>query len=191
MGAVPRPAVGVGQRIGHRRQCPVRGSPVGGGGGPVRGRTYQGMPEAHVRAELKQAGRVGQVHGSCVQAECPSRPQEKRRIPDRIGRREQDQPLDLGPQLTQARRVPIFDTPGQVSRVRQAETAGEVGGAAAPVQLEQRQRMAVCFLENPGADALVERTGDDRRQQRPSRLVIESAEQEFGQARQVIRRGSC
>ena len=158
VGAVPRPAVGVGQRIGHCCQRLVYGSPVIGGGGPVGGRTHQGMPEAHVRTELQQVGRGGQVHGSGVQAEYPSRPEDQRRVADRIGRREQDQPLDLVRQLTQARCVLIFDAPGQISRVRKSEPAGEVGGAPASVELEQGQRMAVCLLENPGADALVERT---------------------------------
>ena len=158
MGAVPRPAVGVSQRIGHCCQRLVYGSPVIGGGGPVGGRTHQGMPEAHVRTELQQVGRGGQVHGSGVQAEYLSRPEDQRRVADRIGRREQDQPLDLVWQLTQARCVLIFDAPGQVSRVRKSEPAGEVGGAPASVELEQGQRMAVRLLENPGADALVERT---------------------------------
>ena len=79
-------------------------------------------------------------------------------VADRIGRREQDQPLDLGWQLTKPRCVLIFDAPGQVSRVRKSEPAGEVGGAPASVELEQGQRMAVRLLQNPGADALVERT---------------------------------
>jgi hypothetical protein len=104
------PAVGVGQRIGHCCQRLVYGSPVIGRGGPVGGRTHQRMPEAHVRTELQQVGRGGQVHG--VQAEYPSRPEDQRRVPDRIGRREQDQPLDLVRQLTQARCVLIFDAAG-------------------------------------------------------------------------------
>ena len=116
------------------------------------------MPEAHVRTEAQQVGRGGQVHGSGVQAEYLSRPEDQRRVADRIGRREQDQPLDLVRQLTQARCVLIFDAPGQIFRVQKSEPAGQVGGAAASVQLEQGQRMAVCLLENPGADALVERT---------------------------------
>ena len=70
VGAVPRPAVGVGQRIGHCCQRLVYGSPVIGGGGPVGGRTHQGMPEAHhVRTELQQVGRGGQVHDPGVQAD--------------------------------------------------------------------------------------------------------------------------
>jgi len=158
VGAVPRPPVGVGQRIGYCRQRLMYGSPVISGGGPVGGRTHQRMPEAHVRTEPQQVGRGGQVHGSGVQAEYPSRPEDQRRVADRIGRREQNQPLDLVWQLTQARCILIFDAPGQISRVRKSEPAGEVGGAPASVELEQGQRMAVCLLENPGADALVERT---------------------------------
>jgi len=146
------------------------------------------MPEAHVRAESQEVGRGGQVHGSGIQAEYLSRPEDQRRVPDRIGRREQDQPLDLVRQLSQASRVLIFDAPGQISRVRKSEPAGEVGGAAASVELEQGQRMAVCLLQNPGADALIERARGDRRQQRPSRLVIQPAQPEFGQTRQGIRR---
>jgi hypothetical protein len=49
--------------------------------------------------------------------------------------------------------------------------------------------MAACLLENPGTDALVQRTRGDRRQQRPSRLFIQPAQPQFGQTRQVIRRG--
>ena len=148
------------------------------------------MPEAHGRTELQQVGRDGQVDGSGIQAEYLSRPEDQRRVADRIGRREQDQPLDLGWQLTQARCVLIFDAPGQVSRVRKGEPAGQVGGAPASVELEQGQRVAVGLLQDPGADALVERAWDDRRQQRPSRVFVQSVQPEFGQARQVIRRGS-
>ena len=81
-------------------------------------------------------GRGGQVHGSGVQAEYPSRPEDQRRVPDRIGRREQDQPLDRVRQLTQARCVLIFDAAGQISRVQKSEPAGKVGGAPASVELE-------------------------------------------------------
>ena len=49
--------------------------------------------------------------------------------------------------------------------------------------------MAVCLLENPGTDTLVKRTRGDRREQRPSRLVIKPVQPEFGQTRQMIRRG--
>jgi hypothetical protein len=49
--------------------------------------------------------------------------------------------------------------------------------------------MAVCLLENPGADALIQRTRDDRRQQRPRRLFVKPAQPEFGQTRQMIQRG--
>src|SRR5690349_2133565 len=117
------------------------------------------MAEAHhVRTELQQAGRSGQVHDPGVQAAYLSRPEDQGRVAERIGRREQDQPLDLGWQLTKPRCVLILDAPGQVSRVRKSEPAGQVGGAPASVELEQRQRMAVRLLKNPGADALVERT---------------------------------
>ena len=117
------------------------------------------MPEAHhVRTELQQVGRCGHVHDPGVQAAYLSCPEDQRGVADRIGRREQDQPLDLGRQLTKPRCVLIFDAPGQVSRVRKSEPAGEVGGAAASVELEQGQRMAVRLLQNPGADALVEGT---------------------------------
>jgi hypothetical protein len=147
------------------------------------------MPEPHVRTESHQVGRDGQVHGRGVQAEYPGRPEDQRRVPDRVGRCEQDQPLDLGGQFTQARCVLIFDAPGQISRVRKSEPAGQIGGAPASVELDQGQRMAVCLLENPGADALVERTRGDLRQQRPGRLFIQSVQPEFGQARQLIRHG--
>jgi hypothetical protein len=116
------------------------------------------MPEAHVRTELQQVGCGGQVHGSGVQAEYPSRPEDQRRVPDRIGRREQDQPPDLVRQLTKARCVLIFDAAGQISRARKCEPAGKVSGALASVELEQGQRMAVCLRENPVADTFVERT---------------------------------
>ena len=147
------------------------------------------MPEAHGRTELQQVGRDSQVHGSGVQAEYLSRPEDQRRVADRIGRRQQDQPLDVGWQLGQARCVLFFDAPGQVSRVRKGEPAGEVGGAPTSVELQQGQRVAAGLGQDPGPDALVERTWDDRRQQRPSRLLIQSAQPKFGQTRQVIRRG--
>ena len=192
VGAVPCPAVGVGHRIGCCGQRLVYGSAIIGGGGPVGGRTHQRMPEAHVRTELQQVSRGNQVHGSGIQAEYPGGPEDQRRVADRIGRREQDQPLDLVRQLTQARCVLIFDAAGQISRVRKSEPAGEAGGAPASVELEQGQRMAAYLCENPAADVLVERTRDNRRQQRPSRLLIQPAQPEFGQTRQVIRRGaSC
>ncbi len=119
---------------------------------------HQGMPEVHVRTEPEQVGRGGPVHGPGIEAEHPSRTEDQRRVPDRIGRREQDQPLHLFLKLTQAHCVLIFYPAGQVSRVRKSEPASEVGVTPAPVELEQGQRMAMCLRENPCADAIIERT---------------------------------
>ncbi len=79
------------------------GSPILGRGGPVGGRTHQGMPEAHVRADVHQPGRADEVKGPDVQAQDLSRSENQGRVPDGIGGREQDQPLSLVGQVTQAR----------------------------------------------------------------------------------------
>ena len=188
---MPGPSVGIDSWIGHRCQRGVCRSPVLGRGGPVDGRTHQRMPEPHVHAELQQAGVRGQVDVCGVQAEDVSPAEKHGRVPDRIGGREQDQPLRLLRQLTEALQVLDLDAAGQVSRVRKREPAGQFGGTQAAAELEQGKRIAVRLLDDPGPDALVERAGRDRRQQRTSRLFSQPAQPEFGQAGQVIRRGDC
>ena len=100
----------------------------------------------------------GGANGGDVQAEDPCRPQDQGRVPDRIGGRQQDQPLSLPGQRTQAVYVLVLDAPGQISRIRKREPAGEFGCTQALVELEQGERIAVCLLDDPGPDALVERT---------------------------------
>ena len=103
-------------------------------------------------------GRRGEVHGADVEAEDLGRPQDQGRVPDLIGGRQQDQPLSLPRQRTQAVYVLVLDAPGQISRIGKREPAGEFGCTQALVELEQGERIAVCLLDDPGPDALVERT---------------------------------
>jgi hypothetical protein len=183
---VPGPAVGVGPGIGSRRERAVRGAPVPGRRGPVDGRTDQGVPEAHVRADAQQSGRHGGIGRPGVQAEEPGRPEDERRVPHRVGGGQQGHLPRLGRELTEAFDVLVLDAPGQVARVREGEPAGQFGRAQAPVEFEQGERIAAGLLDDPGAHALVERTRRDRRQQRARRLVPQSFQLQPGQAGQVI-----
>ena len=116
------------------------------------------MPKVHVRTELQQAGFRGEVHGSHVQAEYLSRPEDQRPISERIGRRQQDYSLDVVRQLIQARCVAVLDALGQIAGVRKRKAAGELGCAHASVKLDQGKRIAVRLFDDPGPDALVKRT---------------------------------
>ena len=144
------------------------------------------MPEAHARADAQQAGRHGGIGGRGVQAEEPGRPEDERRVPDRIGGGQQDHPPRLGRERTEALDVLVLDAPGQIARVREGEPAGQFGRAEAPVELEQGQRIAAGLHEDPGAHALVERPRGDRGQQRASRPVRQPVQPEPGQAGQVV-----
>ena len=116
--AMPGPAVGVGQRIGRRGQRVVGRSPVRRRGGPVDGRAHQRMPEAHVRADVQQAGLGRHLEHADVQAEPLRRPQDQRHIAHRVGGHQQDQPPGVGGQRAEALEVLVLDAPGQVAHVR-------------------------------------------------------------------------
>ena len=165
--AMPRPAVRIGPGVGGRRERVVRGAPVPGRRRPVHGRTDQGMPEPHMRADAQQVGRHGGIDRVRAQAEEPGGPEDERRVPDRIGGGQQDHPLRPGRELAEALDVLVFDPPGQIARVREREPAGQFGRAQVPVELEQGERIAAGLLDDPGGHALVEPSRDDRGQQRP------------------------
>jgi hypothetical protein len=134
------------------------GTPIRDGPGPVGGRAHERMPKAHVCADVQQAGLRGGAGGSGIQTECLSRPEHECRVADRVGGREQDQPPGVLRQPGQPPGIVVFDPFGQASRIRQGEPAGQFGGAETPAELEQRERIAPGFLDDPGPDAFVERT---------------------------------
>jgi hypothetical protein len=186
--AMPGPAVRVGQRIGRRGQRRMGRSPVRRRGGPVDGRAHQRMPEAYVRADVKQAGLRRHLEHADVQAEPLRRPQDQRHVAHRVGGHQQDHLPGVGGQHAEALEVLILDAPGQVARVRpiarigQGEPAGQLAHPQAPAELDQGQRVPAGLLDDPGPHPLVERARAGPGQQRPGRRRAQPAQPQLGQS---------
>ena len=147
------------------------------------------MPEARAGPDVQQAGLRGQIDGLDVQAEDLGCAEHQRGVTDRIGGREEDQPLGMVGQVTQAERVLLLEAPGHVTGVRERKPAGQPGGAETLPELEQGEGIPVCLPDDPGPDALVEGAGGDRGQQGPGRWLVQPGESQLGEPHQVIWRG--
>ena len=90
---MPRPAIGIDLRIGRLRQRPMRRSPLGRGCRPVYRGPHQWVPEADTGSDLDQLRVFCRGERAPFDAEPVSRAPDERRVPQRFGRRQQQQPL--------------------------------------------------------------------------------------------------
>ena len=93
--AVPGAAIGIDLRIGRLRQRPVRAPALLRGCRPVDRRAHERMTKPHPRAELEQT-RLGRRRRRLgADPEPLGRAPQQHRLADRLGRRDQQQPLRL------------------------------------------------------------------------------------------------
>ena len=83
---MPRPAIGIGIRIGRLRQRPMRISPLGRGRRPVHRGSHQRMPEADTGSDLDELRVFSRGERASVDAECLSSAPDERRVTQRLGR---------------------------------------------------------------------------------------------------------
>ena len=179
--AVPCPAIGIDARVGRLGERLVDAAAVLRRGRPVHGRSHQRMAKAHLGAELHQPRlRGGRPRGG-VDPERGGRLPQQERIADRLGRRDQEQQPRGRRQLRQALLEALLDAAGQHRPAVQAEPARQLGGRAAPRQLQQRERVAVRLGHDAIPDALVERTRHHRLEQHARVLVLQPADDELRQ----------
>ena len=176
--AVPRAAIGIDAGVGDRGEHLVDAPLLVRGGRPVHGGPHERMAEAHVGAEVDQAGRLRRSRHAGIDPERGGRLPHHQRIAHRLGRRDQEQEPGRRRQLRQPLLEALLDAAGQRRRAVQAQPARQLGGGQAARQLQQRQRVAVRLGHDPVAHPLVERSRHHGLQQRPRVMVVQTADHE-------------
>ena len=164
---MPRPPVsGVGD-LGERR---VQHAALVDRHRAVGRRTQERVPEADLRADLDHIGI--EVRGD---PEPVGRSPHQRHVTLRVGGRERQQRAMVGGER--------FDLPAEAVLDGERSGHGEAAVRGHPArQLEQRERVAVGFGEEPVAHALVHPAGDGGRKQRACVLHVEAFERQLRQA---------
>jgi hypothetical protein len=190
LGPVPCPAVRIGLRVGDLRQRAVHGLLLVKRRRPVGHRAHQRMPEPYPCAELDQPGSDRRCRRFGTDPEPPGRPAYQRRVAERLGRRDQQQPPGLRRQSLHPAPEALLDPPGERCRSPEAEPVPQIRRGHAPGQLQQRQRIAASLGDDPVADPLIQRHGDHRVQQRPRIGLPQPFDHQLRQSCQVIARNA-
>ena len=164
---VPGAAIRVELRIGCVRQRAVDLASLVRLGRAVDRRANQRMTERHRAVERQQAFRLDGVRGRLRDPELPRRAPQERRVAERLGRRQEQQPPRVAREPRQPPREALLDPGGQRQRRRQAEPAGELGGRQPARQLQQRERIAARLGDDPLQHRFVQPRREDGLQQRP------------------------
>ena len=112
--------------------------------------------------------------------------EEELGIADRLGGRDQQQPLRRGRHPLHPTREGLLDAGRQRSAVGQPEASRELCRVAAARQLEQRQRVAGGLGDDAVADAIVQPAGDHGLEQRPRVVVRQTLHGELREPRQRV-----
>ena len=138
------------------------------GGSPVGSRAHQRMPEPHPHADLDQPRRDRGSRRVGPDAEQLGRAPQQRRVADGLRRRHRQQLPRLDRKRLQPAREALLEATGQRDARRQTESARDLGQPTR--QLDQCERVAAGFPEDPGLHPLVEGTGH-RRVEKPAGIV--------------------
>jgi hypothetical protein len=121
-----------------------------------------------------------------VDSERLGRTPEQRRVPRRVGRRQQHQSLRRLRQCAKAPQVVVLDVTGEISRGGKFKATCELRWARAPRQLQQSERVATSLGDDPVADAVVESARYGSRQQGARSLPVQPSERQLGQALELV-----
>ena len=125
------------------------------------------MEEPYSRPHLDQAGVLRRARRPRIDPGQGTCPPQQRRIPGRVGRRQQHQPpRRLGQQL-QPPPEALLDPPRQPRRPAEPGPARQLGRRHAPRQFQQRQRVPRCLGHDPVDHLLIRPLRQHRGQQRP------------------------
>ena len=144
------------------------------------------MTEPHSDAELDQTSRSRRSRGSGINPEQLGRTPHRHHVTDRLGRGDEQQQSRCLRKRHQPALEGLLDAPRQRPRARQPESAGQLRGSEVARQFHQRQGVPVCLSDDAVDDPLVERTPDHRAEQRPRFAVIQAANDQLRQAREVL-----
>jgi hypothetical protein len=164
----------------------MRSSPLSKGRRPVHRGSHQRMPEADTGSDLDQLRVFCRGESAPVDAEPLSRAPHERRVTQRFGRGQQQQPLCWLRQLTGALVVLLLEMAREVCRREKLEAARQLRRAHAPRQIEQSERVAAGLREEAVADAVVDPTRDGSHEQGARVLLGQPAQQQLGQAVEVV-----
>ena len=159
VGAVPRPAIGIGTGIGGVRQSLVDVPALRGRRRPVDGRSHERMAEPHLPGEVDQSGRDRRQRRIGPDAELAGCPPHQHRIADRLDRRHREQQPGRWREGFQPPTEAVLDPARQCCGVGQPEPARQLLGRQAMRQLQQGERVSAGLGHDPVADSFVYRTG--------------------------------
>ena len=164
---VPRAAIRVDFRIGRFRQGSVDVASLLQPGGSVDGRANQGMTEHHSGAELQQAFRFDGFRDRLGDSELLRRPPNECRVAHRISCREEQQASRVTWKTGQPPGEALLDARGQRHRRGQTKPARELCRRQPARQLQQGERVPAGLDDDPLQHVLIERSWQDRLEQRP------------------------
>ena len=142
------------------------------------------MAEPHAAVHREQLLGVQQPV-TIVEAQAIGGLEEEHGIADRLGGRDQQQPLRRRGQPLHPAGEGLLDAGRQGSGIGQPEAARQLRRVAAARQLEQRQRVAGRLADDAVSDAIVQRACDHRLQQRSRVVVAETFDHELRQPLQL------
>ena len=139
------------------------------------------MWKPHPRRDLQQLLGRRRCRRLPLDAERLSGTPNQRRIADRVGRCQEHQSLRGLWQAGKTPPVAVLDVTRKICRVVKREAPCQLGHAHAPRQLQQRERIATGFRNDPVADGRVESARDDSSEQGARICLGEPSEGQVGQ----------
>ena len=179
MRAVPRPAVGIGVRVGRIGQRSMGLASVRARRCPIRRGAHERVTKAHPGAEVDQIrgfGRRGCIGRDPEPVGCA--PQQAH-VPDRLGGGHQQEASRRRRKPAEPVHEALLDAAGQRLRVRKRESARQLRGRQIPRQLQQRKGVPAGLGDDPVVHPRVQPSGDRRLEERASVTVTESGHHEL------------
>ncbi len=121
--SMPCSAVRIQSGISHLRQHTVGRAAFADRSGPVRCRTHQRVTEGYPHTDFEQPGLLGRFRCTRPDPEPPGSIQQKRRITERLRRREQEESLGVMRQSAEPSKELFLDLSRQRPHARQPEPA--------------------------------------------------------------------
>ena len=183
---VPGPAIGIDVRVGGLGEGPVSALALLRRSRPVDRGPGERMTEPQLAARLDEPGRGRRRRGLRLHTELIGRTPYQHRVPERLGRGDEQQP----PRRRRKRRQPppeaFLDPARQGQGGGQPEPARQFLGRQPAGLLKQRERVPPRLGHDPVAYPLVEGTRDGRLEQRSRITVGQPVDHELRQGRQVL-----
>jgi hypothetical protein len=176
---MPGAAVGILVGIGRRGQRAVHGTALVGCRAAIHRGPHEWVEERDAAVESEQSGGLGRRRRLGTNPQLRASAPQQRRVADRLSGRREHKPPRVGRELLEALAEARLD-PARQRRSRQCEATGEVGRGRPARELEQRQRIATRFGEDPLAHVLVELAVHDRAEQHAGVVLVQTLDDQLG-----------